>query len=119
MALLQSATTSASITTNTTTTLVSVGDTTFERIYVYFVGVDVQAGGTTSQVNIQDSAASPIRVGTFLTTAIGHQESLPQVSKKDFHGLPLTVGKNLVAVTTGGAAATLTITTIYEIKGGA
>lgn len=110
--------TSASISTATTTDLITVGNA-FERIWVYWIGVDVQTAWTvTPTVDIRDNGSSPIRVGTFSTLAQGHQEAYPTMVDRNFMGLGLNVGQKLQAVTTGTPGA-LTITIMYEIRGGA
>jgi hypothetical protein len=118
MALGRQVITSASISSATTTTLVSVSDTTFERIYVYWVGVDTTVAGTTWLLDIKDSGASPIRVALHNASALGHLETYCTFDLKGFEGLPITLGKNLTCVSTGTPGAS-TITVCYEIRGGA
>lgn len=118
MALQRTVVTSATINSATTTDLITPTDTTFERIYILWMGVDTQTAGTNWVLDIKDSGASPIRVGTFNASAVGHLECFPELGFKDFPGVPLTVGKKLQCVSTGTPGAS-TITIIYEIKGGA
>jgi hypothetical protein len=106
--------TTASIASNTTTTIATPAAT--ERIYVYWVGVDVTIAGTTSTADVGSSTGS-LRVAAFNTTAVGHQESFTAQSQRDYPGFALPVGAALQVVTAGGAAATLTVSFIYEIKG--
>jgi hypothetical protein len=114
MALGKYSGTSAAVSSNTTTTLVTPGAT--EQIYLYFLGVDTTVAGTTSTAKVQANGGAVI-AGVFATTAVGHQESYPGQGQRDYPGLALGVGKALEVVTAGGAAATGTFTYIYEIKG--
>jgi hypothetical protein len=114
MALGRYSSTSASISSNTTTTLATPAAT--ERIYVYWVGVDTTVAGTTSSADVGSSTGSQ-RIGFFSTVALGHAEAYPAQGHRDYPGFALPVGAALQVVTAGGAAATLTVSVIYEIKG--
>lgn len=114
MALGKNNGTSAAITTNATTTLVTPGAR--ERVYVYWIGVDTSVAGTTSTAQVNDSTGA-VQVGLYNTTAVGHQESFTEFGQRDYPGFALPVGAALQVVTAGGAAATLTVSFVYEIKG--
>lgn len=111
--------TTAAITTGTTTTIATpdTTNTPNAKIYVLWIGIDVTVAGTTTTAKVQANGGQPI-CAVFLTTAIGHQESYAAFSFKDYSGIELAVGKALeVVTTTGGGAATLTVTAVYEVRG--
>ena len=117
MAMGRFASTSASITTNATTDLVTPAAT--EAVYVLWVGVDVSAAGTTStaQIKAQTTART---LALFSTIAVGHQSDYFTLDGDgSVKGFPIPMGEKLQVVTAGSAAATLTVTVLYEIRGGA
>jgi hypothetical protein len=116
MAMGRFAVTSGAISSNTTTDLITPVAT--EAIYVFWVGVDVSVAGTTSTAQIKGQTTART-IGLFNTTAVGHQESFTGTGFKEFVGFPIPMGEKLQVVTAGGAAATLTVSVLYEIRGGA
>jgi hypothetical protein len=108
--------TSGTINTNATTDLITPAS--YESVYVYYVGIDVTAGGTTSSAKVKAQTTS-LTLGHYLTTAVGHQESYFATSDKNYPGFQIPVGEKLQVVTAGAAAATLTVTVIYQVRGGA
>lgn len=111
-------TTTASISSNTTTTIATpdTTNTPNAKIYVWWVGVDVSVAGTTSTAKVQSNGGGVI-VASNATTAVGHLETFSSFPFKDYAGIELPVGKALEVVTAGGAAATLTVTVVYEVRG--
>lgn len=111
-------TTSSVITTATTTDLITPA--AYESIYVLWLGIDVSVAGTTTtaQVKAQTTART---LGLFATTAVGHQESYFCLDRDDTgRGFFIPIGEKLQVTTiAGGGAATLTVTVIYDLRGGA
>lgn len=103
--------TTASISSNTNTTIATPG--TGQSIYVWFVGVDVTTAGTTSTAAFTDGT-TPLIV--FATTAVGHQEANTAFNQRDYPGMKLAPDTSLVLTTAGGAAATLRATVVFEVK---
>lgn len=104
---------SASLNANGDTTVVTPG--TNERVYVYFVGVDVTVVGTTSSTQFKAGTSGTV-VGHFITTALGHQGENFATGIKDYPGFALPQGEALVVTKAGGAAATERVSVIYEVK---
>lgn len=107
--------TSASISTNTTTTLIAA-PSAFESIYVLYIGADTSVAGTTSTASFQDTAGAN-QFSLLATTAIGHQENYYATSDPNFPGWKIGQGLGVQVVTAGGAAATGRFTVIYVVKG--
>lgn len=117
MAYKIAAITSASINSATTTDLITPAS--YESIYVYWIGVDVSTAGTTTTAQVKAQTTS-LTLGTYNTSALGHQESFFSNGDRNFPGFPIPVGEKLQVVTiAGGGAATLTVTVLYELIGGA
>lgn len=108
--------TTAAISSNTTTTISTPANANHQKIYVKWVGIDVSVAGTTSTAKVNGSGGA-VTVGLYATTAVGHQESYSGFDGRIYPGIELTQGESLQVVTTGGAAATLTVTVVFEVRG--
>lgn len=108
------------ISANADTTLVAAPTTSGfgapERIYVQYLKIEVSVAGTTSRAYVSDGVSGAVLMRAATTSADAIVESYYAMESRNYPGWALSEATLLNVNTTGGAAATIEVTVIYEVK---
>lgn len=109
------------ISTNADTAIIPAPSTTSvgapERIYVLFIGVSVSVAGTTSRVRIENGVGGDVifRMSTVTADAMASRD-FGADRRKGTAGYQLDQSTALNVNTSGGAAATIDVTVVWEVR---